>query len=87
MGRITLYGIPSSLVNTARGIFSGGVVDILWKTFVLTLFAVVIVVLIVGGGAVGAALGGILLGTLLSDDVRAVVANVWNRNWAEVNVP
>lgn len=87
MGRITLPGLPESLADWARSVLAGSAGDVLWKLLMLALFVAVAVVLIVGGGAFGAALGGILLGTLLSDDVRALVRDVWNRDWAEVEEP
>lgn len=87
MGRITLPGLPESVADWVRTVLSGSAGDVVWKLLMLTLFIGVAAVLLIGGGAFGAAIGGILLGTLLSDDVRALVLDVWNRDWAEVEAP
>lgn len=85
--KITLYGVPSSAASWVRNLLAGSLGDVLWKLFVLALLSGIALLLIAGLGPFAAAVGGILLGALISDDVRALVANVWNRNWAEVQAP
>jgi hypothetical protein len=87
MGRITLYGVPAAVGDWIRGLLSGSLGDVLWKLLVLTVLVGIAFVLLVAMGGFAAAVGGILLATLVSDDVRALVANVWHRNWAEVKAP
>jgi len=82
----TLYGIPKSIGAGVRRVLSGSVGDVLWKLLVLALLLVVAAGLL-ALGPVGAAVGGILLGTLLSDDVRELVGDLWNRRWTEVKTP
>jgi uncharacterized membrane protein YfcA len=87
MGRITLYGVPRSVWRSLRSVFSGTVGDVVWKVFILSLLGAIAYLLVAAGGVLGAFVGATLLATLWEDDVRAAVANVLNRNWAEVERP
>lgn len=82
----TLYGIPRSVKGNLSRLAAGTVGDILWKLFVLALLAAIVVGLLSLGPA-GAAVGGLFIGTLLSDDVRAFVGDLWNRRWATIETP
>lgn len=86
MVSIPLIGIPESLEETLRGFARGTLLDILWKLLVVGVLAV-LSLLLLSAGPYGAAVGGILLGTLLSDDVRKMVSDLWNRRWAEIKLP
>lgn len=86
MVSIPLIGIPESLEEKLRGFARGTLVDVVWKLLVLSVLAA-LSLLLLSAGPYGAAVGGILLGTLLSDDVRKMVSDVWNRRWAEVKLP
>lgn len=84
--RWTLYGIPASLKRILSRATSGTVGDILWKSFL----AVVIVTVALGlmlMGPVGGVIGALLITTLVSSDIRAVVADFWHRRWAEIDSP
>lgn len=83
---LTLYGIPQSVAESVRSFFAGSVGDVLWKALV-TVLLLAVGYLLLAMGSVGAVIGGILVGTLFSDDVRAAVRNVWNREWANVDLP
>lgn len=72
--------VPESVVNSVRGVFSGGIINILWKLFVVVLL-VVAAYLLALLGFFGAAIAGMLLASLISDDVRAFVSDLWNRNF------
>jgi uncharacterized membrane protein YfcA len=87
MGRITLYGVPSSVAGSIRSILSGTLGDVLWTLLILSLLGVLAYLLVATGGVFGAFVGATLLATLWEDDVRAAVANILNRNWAEVEAP
>lgn len=72
--------IPQSAVTWLKKFFSGTLFDIVWKSLLLVGLAGVIYILI-ALGPFGAAVGGILLGTLISDEVRAIISDLWNRNF------
>jgi len=82
----TLYGVPKSVAAGIRRILAGSIGDVLWKLFVLAVLLLAAAGLL-AIGPVGAAVGGIILGTLLSDDVRELVADLWNRRWAKIETP
>lgn len=84
--KFTLYGLPESVKRTLGRVTSGSIGDILWKLFVIVLLTIAAIALL-STGPFGAAVGGLLLGTLLSDDVRAFVGDLWNRRWAEIESP
>lgn len=81
-----LYGIPRSVAQSTRRLFAGTLGDVLWKLFILGLLVLVGIALL-SMGAVGGVIGGILLGTLLADDVRAFISDLWNRRWARIETP
>ena len=82
----TLYGFPKSVKSTLVRFVSGSIGDITWKLFVVALLTGAAIALL-STGPFGAAVGGLLLGTLLSDDVRALVGDLWHRRWASVESP
>ena len=86
MARVPIPFVPETWQEKAGQFARGSVLDITWKLFVLLLFAG-LSALLLAAGPYGAAVGGILLGTLLSDEVRKSVADVWYRRWAEVKLP
>lgn len=83
---VTLYGLPKSVKQTFARFSSGSLGDVLWKLFVAAFFGALAIALL-STGPFGAAIGGLFLGTLLSDDVRAFVGDFWNRRWAELESP
>jgi len=84
--RWTLYGIPRTVKQKFGAITRGSIGDTLWKLFVVAVLLTIGLGL-VALGPIGAVVGGILIATLVSDDVRAFVDDVWNRRWAEVEAP
>lgn len=72
--------IPTSVVTWFKQFFSGTLLDVIWKAILLVVLGGVIYVL-VALGPFGAAVGGILLGTLISDEVRAIINDLWHRNF------
>jgi len=86
MVSIPLPLVPESLEEKLRAFARGTLLDVLWKLLVVGALAVASLLLL-SAGPYGAALGGILLGTLLSDDVRKMISDIWNRRWAEVQLP
>ncbi len=85
MARFSLWGIPETVEEKVRAFGRGTLLDVLWKLLVIGVLGVVSLLLI-AAGPYGAALGGVLLGTLLSEEVRKMVADIWNRRWAEVTI-
>jgi len=86
MASIPLWLIPETWQEKAGQFARGSLLDIAWKLFVVLLFAG-LSALLLAAGPYGAAVGGILLGTLLSEEVRKSVADIWYRRWAEVKLP
>lgn len=83
---LTLYGIPASVSTHFRRLWKGSAGAILWRLFVTCLLALVSYGLLTMGGY-GAVIAGILVSTLISDDVRQFVRDIWTRDWAEVPSP
>ena len=86
MARVPIPLVPETWQETLGQFARGSLLDIAWKLFVVLLLAA-ISALLLAAGPYGAAVGGILLGTLLSDEVRKSIADVWYRRWAEVKLP
>jgi len=86
MARVPIPLVPETWQEKAGEFARGSLLDIVWKLFVVLLFAA-LSALLLAAGPYGAAVGGILLGTLLSDEVRKSVADIWYRRWAEVKLP
>lgn len=84
---VRVPGLPRSTYRALRGLFSGSVLDVLWKVSISIGFLAVIYVLIVGANVYGALLAGAIFSSLLSDDVRKLVSDVWHRRWASVSIP
>lgn len=72
--------LPESLVKTVSAIFSGSVVDVLWKVSIGVVF-VVLIYLLSQMGIFGALVASALFAALFSDDVRAAVVDLWNRDF------
>lgn len=72
--------IPESVADTLGSVLSGPVLEILWRLFVGTLFVGLIYAL-AAMGVFGALVAGALFSTLFSDDVRALVIDVWRRDF------
>ena len=83
----TLYGIPRTLAQATRRVVSGTTGDILWKLFIIVLLGAFALGLIINGGVVAAFIGGTILASLFSDDVRQLVSDIYNRRWAEASLP
>jgi K+ transporter len=74
--------IPRSTGKKLVSILTGPVGLVLWRLLLVVVFIAVMFVLVAGGGFFGGALAALLLSTLISDDVRAAVADVWHaRFW------
>lgn len=73
--------LPKSAVESiSRAVRDETVVDLVWRAFVVVLF-ILLIWAIASANVLGFLIGGILLGALLREDVRAFVADVWNRNF------
>jgi ABC-type nitrate/sulfonate/bicarbonate transport system permease component len=74
--------IPESVVEDTKRFFSGGVADVLWKVFVVAVGTVLLgLILALNPGFFVAALVGMVLSVVFSDNIRAFVSDVWNRNF------
>jgi len=72
--------IPESAVGNIRSFFGGGTLDVIWKALVIG-FILVSVYVLAAAGIVGGIVAGIVLGALLSDDVRAILSDLWHRDF------
>lgn len=90
--RVTLFGVPKRAWALITGWTDASAGLILWRLFVLAAITGALLVAAASGsiGTVGAIILGFVLTTLLSkllaDDVLAIWRNVWNAEWAEVEV-
>jgi hypothetical protein len=74
--------IPESVVGDVKRFFSGTVVDVLWKTFVVVVGTVVLGgILALNPGFFVAALVGMILSVVFSDNIRAAVSDIWHRDF------
>ena len=73
--------IPESFITSLRSVFSGGVIDILWKVSIAVLITAFAYILLAAFGVIGGFFGAILLSALIEDDIRAAVVDVWNRDF------
>lgn len=85
MTRVSLP-IPRSTTSAAVGILRGPVFEVLWRLFVILLFLALMLFLLSVGGFFGPFLAAALLSTLISDDVRRLVADVWYRRWTTLKL-
>jgi len=85
MARVPLP-IPRSTGSKAVGILTGPVFEVLWRLFVIALFLGLMLFLLSIGGFFGPFLAAALLSTLISDDVRRFVADVWYRRWTTLKL-
>lgn len=82
----TLFGIPRSAKQKLGRFTSGSIGNVLWKLFIVSVVGLIGIGLVLMG-PVGAVIGGLLITTLVSDDIRTLVADLWYRRWAEIEVP
>ncbi|MUV87022.1 hypothetical protein GJ631_10695 [Natronomonas sp. CBA1123] len=74
--------IPESVVKDTKRFFAGGWGDILWKAFVVVVGGLLLAfILALNPGFFVAALVGMVLSVVFSDNIRAFVSDVWNRNF------
>lgn len=73
--------IPSSAVRWVKSLFSGHLLDVIWKLFVLVFVAVLVLYMGALGGPLYVVLAGTIISVLASDRVRQLFVDVWNRNF------
>jgi hypothetical protein len=74
--------IPESVVKDTKRFFSGGWGDTLWKAFVVVVGGLLLAfILALNPGFFVAALVGMVLSVVFSDNIRAFVSDVWTRNF------
>ncbi|MFW5956758.1 MAG: hypothetical protein ACOCQY_05080 [Halorhabdus sp.] len=78
--------IPETWQENAGQVARGSLLDIAWKLFVIVA-VMLLAVALVSLGPIGAGIGSILLWTLLSEEVRKTLSDVWHRRWAEIELP
>ncbi|SDJ33142.1 hypothetical protein SAMN05216226_102163 [Halovenus aranensis] len=78
--------IPKSVVGWVRRLWTGSTALQVWRALLLVVF-VAFAGLLTAVGPLGWILGGIIVTTLVSDSIRAVVTDLWNANLYELSVP
>lgn len=73
-------GIPSSVIDRLNQFLNSGAIDIVWKAIVLAAL-LALAWLLASMGFFGAFIAGVLLTSLVSDDIRAIVSDIWHRNF------
>jgi hypothetical protein len=89
---LTLWGIPKHLWRMLTNLTDAGAGLILWRVMLVAVAAFGLFIIAATGsiGTVGAIILGFIITTLLSkilaDDILAIWRNLWNAEWAEVEV-
>lgn len=89
---LTLWGVPKHLWRMLASLTDAGAGLILWRVLLVAVFTGGLFIIAASGsiGAVGAIILGFIITTLLSkllaDDILAIWRNLWNAQWAEVEV-
>ncbi len=78
--------IPESFIESLRAVWAGSLGDTLWKLAISVLIITLAVALLFNFGVIGGFVGAILLSALLEDDIRDAVVDVWNRDFAEIEL-
>lgn len=86
MARITLYGVPSYVTKRLRIFWRQSWTTRIWQLFLIVVGGLLVYGALSSAGVLIAAIAGIVVFTVLADDIRAVIVNIWRRNWAEVSV-
>lgn len=73
--------IPRSTGQKIVSLISGPVGLVAWRLLLIVLFVTIMLLLVAAGGFFGGVLAAMLLSTLLSDDVRAFVRDLWHRRF------
>lgn len=74
--------IPKSIVQWWRTFWSGALADILWKTFVVAVVGAILYVTVqIQPGFFVLFVVGTILSVTLSDNIRAVISDIWHRNF------
>lgn len=74
--------IPESTGEKLVSILKGPVLLVGWRLLLVLLILVIVLVLVASGGFFGLLLAGMLVSTLIRDDVRAAVSDLWHmRFW------
>lgn len=86
MARLTLFGIPAQLKRSISRLFSGALLDILWKLLLVVGGGTLLYLMVVSSTFILAFIAGILLSAFLADDIAQAGRDIWNRNWADVKI-
>lgn len=73
--------VPKSIARSAKRLFSGTVLDVLWKLFVIAALLTAVALMAYSGGFFLAFLAGAILSALVTDDITQFVRDVWHRNF------
>lgn len=74
--------VPESVVKDIKRFFSGPAGDVLWKLFVVAAGGFLLFfILAMNPGFFVAALVGMILSVVFSDNIRAFVSDVWHRDF------
>lgn len=73
--------IPETWVQWFRDVVGRSPVDFLWWALVTSFIVGVAYLLVVGLGVIGSTVAGIMLATLVSQEVRDTIRDVYNRDF------
>lgn len=73
--------IPESAADFYRAVRRGPIFDTVWKLGVISVALLGAIALVAAFGAIGAAIGAVILAALLEENIRAFVIDIWNRDF------
>lgn len=83
---VRLIGVPRYVAERWRAYWREPVLDRLWQLSLVALIVGAAYLMIASAGVFLAFVGGTVLSILFADDIRKLVADLWNRRWAEVKL-
>lgn len=91
MARIPLIGIPKRVGSILRENWNAGLKLFVWRVFLVGIFGFVIYLIAIMGlpGIILAVIGfglTVILRIFLEDDISKIGKNIWNMEWASVEV-
>ena len=71
---------PESAVGRLKRTLGGPPTDIIWAIFVTLVLTGIGILLVVAGGALGAAVGAVAIASIYNDAIRAAVRDIYARD-------
>lgn len=83
---VKLYGVPQSLGEWARSVWSSPLASVLWKGGLTLLILFVVVGLASIWTLVGGIIAGFVITLIAGDEIRATISDTYERRWTRVDL-